>query len=213
MMIHIGHLFKDTTITLTEASCINSRTCPPTSLPKNSETNVVSKLLNRQLKCAMNEVIQRYTGEVLRDLEKLLTTRSEKNWATCFCVISILCICMENVQNAIDGFVMYLRTGGSDGAVPSSTDGITLCQILDDCAFAHLIIQFHFLYKSEQPPTSKSGIFNPIQNGAKVDPSIGIDHGEVNLVHDMRHIISRYGQSKRVRIGLFVANKRQIKIS
>jgi len=124
---------------------VNRHIRKPTLKPYDS--NTISRLLNRQVKSAMHELLREEIRAVLGGLEKVIKKRSEGSWAEVFCIISILCICIEEVQIAVNGFAMHTKFYGLEKDRPMSTDCIELCRMLDDLPHVHLVELFHGTYK------------------------------------------------------------------
>ena len=137
--------------------------------------------------------------EVLEELERELRSKSKAAWATCFCVTSILCICMEYAQTAMDAFTMHTRLHGAEKESPSSEATIEACRKLDKLLFRQLLAIFHTIYKSHQ--TSKTQncdrTFNPIiRDRLGTDIQNGLDQESAHLVIEIRQIISSHSMLK-----------------
>jgi hypothetical protein len=157
--------------------------------------NVSSKLLNHQIKREMNILQHELTSEILEKLQTELRRRSRGSWATSFCVILILTMCMEAVQVALDGFIVQkmLENDGTDSLPMSRDDGFEIARRLDDLAFKDCMDIFHMIYRSGESTTgSNKGGFNPIRDGIEMDKAQGIDEDTVQLVNEIRGIMSDY---------------------
>jgi len=133
------------------------------------------------------------TMEVLEELQAELRRKSKGLWATLFCVIIILSMCMEAVQLAIDGFIVQglLRKDATGTSSESRADGFQIGRRLDHLLFGDCLDIFHMIYRSgkfEKESTRKT--FNPIRDGINVDTSKGIDKETVQLANDIRRIMS-----------------------
>jgi hypothetical protein len=184
------HFFMSRIITFTKDSAkkvIDSLQRPMQRPYKQSRS---SKLLMHQIKREMHGLQYEMTMKVLEGLEKELKSRSRANWATSFCVILILCMCMELTQVALDGAVVQaiLEKRGSNKLSESREDGFAICRQLDYRVFEECKEIFHIVHKSKPGRNERGGRFNPIRDGIDGDTSQGID--EEQLVNDVRQIMT-----------------------
>lgn len=164
---------------------------PPVQSPYGH--SVSSKLLTHQIKREMNILQYELTLEILEKLQTELRRRSKASWATSFCVILILSMCMEAVQVSVDGFIVQkmLENDGTNTLPASRSDGFEIARRLDHLAFKDCIDIFHMIYRSGESTTgSNKGGFNPIRDGIEMDRAQGIDEDTVQLVNEIRRIMS-----------------------
>jgi len=155
-----------------------------------------SRVVGRQLKHAMNSLIVETTGNVLDHLERELKKKSRAHWADCFCVILILCMCVEAVQIAIDGRVIYNMGCKDDDNTPMSREiSLQASLELDGHPYAHCTEVFHYMYKSPKSKEEKG--FNPIRDGPKLDKVYGLNESEVHLVEEIIGIMDTSGKELR----------------
>jgi len=160
------------------------------------DSNLVSHLLNRQIKCAMQKLRKQLTRDVLEDLEEVLRSRRKAAWATCFSVITILCICIEEGQIAMNGILMHKRTFEPEDA-PSSNEVIEACLELDAWLFRHMTELFHAVYKTHKypSPSKKKSAVNPIRDGLRDESDDEFRHDCEILVLEAREILDDHGMS------------------
>lgn len=157
--------------------------------------NVSSKLLNYQIKRELNILQYESTSEILEKLQTELRRRSRASWATSFCVILILSMCMEAVQIAIDGFIVQkmLESNGTNSFSVSRHDGLDIARRLDNRPFKDCMDIFHMIYRSGETRTgTNKGEFNPIRDGIRLDEAQGIDEDTVQLVNEIRRIMREH---------------------
>jgi len=174
----------DRVITLTDDSAkeASQRLSAPTMLPYNFSFS--SRLIHRQIKHQMQMLLHEMTREVLEGLEKELRTRVRASWPTAFCVILVLCLCIEMVQVATDGFVVHTqRHEGGDSVLLRET-GIEICRSLDGRPYNGWANLFHAVHRSHK----KQRGFNPIRDGLGVDEKEGLDQAALNLVNEIHQI-------------------------
>jgi hypothetical protein len=182
-------------ITFTEASAAMavSRLRGPTM--QNYLPVLTSQLINLQVKQAMHSWLFDVTGKVLEGLDAALAPglqRTKAAWADHFCIVLILCICIEAVQVASDGHVMAALR--KDPISPLNR--VTTCRELDDGAYTHFTDLFHTFYKTQKKfnQHSNKGGVNPIRDGLAVNESDGITHQMVDLVLEIKDIMKRRGK-------------------
>ena len=145
-------------------------------------------------------LMRKVTWDVLEQLERELHARKDLVWATYFCVISILCISIEDAQIAIDGFVMHTKFHGTN--ISSYGDRIQACRKLDDQLFTHLNDLFHGVFRTEKRPSTrrKGNIYNPIRDGSGDTSSL--DQSSVSLINNIRRVIADEGKYLLIRLPL-----------
>ncbi len=161
------------------------------------DSEIPSPLLNRQIKYVMHLLLREMTRKVLSQLEKELRTKSKRTWASSFCTILLLCICVEEVQIAIDGFSVYCLSQ-PEKVNPLSRDiGLGLARQLDDRLIADCKSLFHSIYRTHNgPPGSKNEkSFNPIRDQFVVDDKEPWTKELYGLVEDVHEILETYGRS------------------
>lgn len=157
----------------------------------NFAQTLTSTLLNLQIKQAMQGLLFATTNEVLRGLDGAISgPKTKAAWADIFCVILILCMCIEAVQVANDGHAMAaLRKDSKCGL-----SRLDICRLLDKEPFIHLTEIFHMAYKTEKAGRKSRKGFNPIRCGLRVDPGEGVTLQMVKLVDDVKAIIDTHGK-------------------
>jgi hypothetical protein len=196
MMLDAMYYFMGTTLTITDLSkqYIGEHLRKPTA--QSYDSSLVSRLLNRQIKSAMHSLRRELMREVLEGLDRELKTKSKEAWATCFCVASILCICLEEAQISMDAFTMHTRVHGAESESPSSEATIETCRKLDELLFKHLLELFHGIYKTRQTCKPQNGgrVYNPIRDRPETDIKNGSNHESTGLVIEIRQIIANYSK-------------------
>ena len=194
MTVYAMHYFMGRTITYSDDSSTNvSRNLKRPSLSL-WNSNLISHLLNRQVKFAMHKLRVETTEEIFDELEKRLKTRDKAFWATGFSVIIILCICMEEAQVAVNGLAMHKRTHQPKEA-PSSEEIVDIYRKLDDYPFRHLTELFHAIFKTQKDPspTWNDNVYNPIRDGFQADSNGSLRQDAEQLVKEVRRITRDYG--------------------
>lgn len=195
-MLHAMHYFLSRTITFTGESAeklIDGLQRP--HLLKYAETQS-STLLGMQISHEMRNLLSETTYAVLDELEKTLSKSKYRDgsWTDIFCVMLVLCICIEAVQVASDSYAMVALL--KDPACNLSRS--QMCQKLDKAPFETVTGLFHVVYKTRKASRKtgrKSSIgFNPIRNGIRIDSEEGITPQMVDLVRDIKQIMVTHGK-------------------
>jgi hypothetical protein len=159
---------------------------------------LTSKLISLQIKQEMYDLAHDATGYLLRDLEDAMLNRGNDTrvWASSFCVISILCMCVETVQVATDFKIVHSMTEEEGVPKLSRDESRHRCQHLDEHLISTWEKMFHQVFKSYK----RHGIrkhergFNPIRDGLEFDNAKGLDEAIVRLVIEVRKVATEQGQ-------------------
>lgn len=121
---------------------------------------VSSRLLNRQLKHAMHILREAQTKTVLEEFERHLKKREQTEWPVSFCVVLILCLCIEDIQMATNNFV----NNDSGMSHDLHNESYQTCRELEDKPYRQYTQLFHDMYRSHKQPNGHAidGGFNPI---------------------------------------------------
>jgi hypothetical protein len=203
MMLYAGYRFMNTGVRFTHASFSTVKESVKKPPAQNITSRLICRLLNRQLKYAVNDIMKRETSNLLEDLQKELYRKSKSAWATTFCVLLILCICIEEVQTAMEGLVLHSRENPSS-VKPDGEEAILVCRRLDDFPFAHMCELFHMVFKSHKISDTSAGKrrkksdtagFNPLRGEmVKRNESEGFGKEAVELVSEIRSIMEELGE-------------------
>jgi len=215
MILYAGYRFLNTGVRFTHASFATVKESVKNPPVQSITSRLISNLLNRQLKYAVNTIMKKETSYLLEDLQKELYRKSKSAWPTTFCVVLILCICIEEVQTAMEGLVLHARE--NQGSVnPDGEEAILVCRRLDDLPFAHMCELFHMVFKSHKISDTSKGKrkkksdtagFNPLR-GEMVErnESEGFGKEAVELVSEIRSIMKELGECFRVNFASANAN-------
>jgi hypothetical protein len=197
-MLYAMHDFMGRVITIADCTGYRGFEYPDTAKELTYDFEVTSKILNRQLKHAMHLVLQDTTRDVLDRLERELKTRTKESWAPCFCTILILCICIEELQIAVDGFAVHQATRRSKTNGFSRASGFETSRRLDDLLYNNCKTLFHAIhnsYKSRAGRRNEKGGFNPIRDTYDVNEKDGVTQAMHDLVGEVHEILGDSGDS------------------
>lgn len=159
---------------------------PSTVLP--SQPNISARVLNRQLKGALTILYEEELSDLLQGLEKEYKSTNRKSWLLCFCTNLVLCLIVEQLQNAIDGLILYHISEKGEDPAAAVKRGSASCQELEDLPLKYSWTMFFGLYKS----------YNPIKNGCLLDDGSGQNQGEAECIAAFAQLIRENGSCSPV---------------
>ncbi|KAH9207552.1 hypothetical protein DL95DRAFT_527831 [Leptodontidium sp. 2 PMI_412] len=175
MKLHAIHYFMCSRITFTDKSaCELYKRLAPGATP---QPYLLSRVLNRQIKCVMHKLQREITLEVLENLERSLHSKRKDYWGTLFCTILILCLCIENMQTVVDVFAVFGMAKMGDAAFWNRNQSPNACEELDDYPFWQITNLFHDIYSSHRDGRNGGRgekAFNPLKMAAN-DGEMGLD--------------------------------------
>ncbi len=158
------------------ANAIHSLQNPSTILP--DQSLICAALLNRQIKVAINSLLEDYIGDLFKAVEgKLRHTRA--SFAVSFCTNLILCILLEQVETAIDAIVLDKISSGQD-AGDTRREGIKICEALEALPMKYSWTLFEGIQRK----------YNPFQSASLDDDDSGQNQGEAGLVDSIRQLMN-----------------------
>jgi hypothetical protein len=196
-MLYAMHDFMGRVITIADGTGYGAFEHPDTAKELTYDFDLTSKILNRQLKHAMHLLLQETTRDVLDGLERELKTKTKESWAPCFCTILILCICIEELQIAVDGFAAHKATCRSSKANSFTREnGFEISRQLDDLLYNDCKTLFHAIYNSHKPKglRNEKGGFNPIRDTHDVNGKNGVTQAMHDLVGEIHEIMGDSGK-------------------
>jgi hypothetical protein len=149
---------------------------------------LTAKLLDLQIKGAMKLLSAEMANEVLVEVERaILPPRGGSSWTISFCVHLVLFICVEEVQIALDGVAL----SENSNCKISRTE---CCHRLDNEPYKAMVEIFHMAYKTQKANVKRKVGLNPIRNGLSKNEEEGIDQAEVDLVNEIKCLMTIYGK-------------------
>lgn len=121
-----------------------------------------SRLLNRQIKAILDELMQEEVDKLFRMFTRELKPKARMAWATCLAAFLIFCLFMESTGLSIDNYVITENQISLDNKLHASSDfsravAVKLSRELENLPFRQFAFQFHNIYQTHQlPPSSVS---------------------------------------------------------
>ncbi|CAK7268466.1 hypothetical protein SEPCBS119000_003073 [Sporothrix epigloea] len=125
-----------------------------------TSSNQTSRLLNRQIKAILDELMQEEVDKLFRMFARELKPKARMAWATCLAAFLVFCLFMEATGLSIDYFVITENQIDVDNKLrmnPSSSRAVSvkLSRELENLPFRQFALQFHNIYQTHQlAPTS-----------------------------------------------------------
>ncbi|KAJ2893926.1 uncharacterized protein MKZ38_008076 [Zalerion maritima] len=191
--IYAMHYVLSRHLTITDASLSGLQ---HTGLVPRNVPWVTPRVLNRQIKSVVDELLLREMQLIFEMLGKLLKPKTRREWAPCLAAFLVLCLFMEEVETAADRFVISqneinLRNHAQREYKRGFALGIN--REVEKLPFRQVAYQFHQIYQTHL----KDGATGLGQNGGKafnplVDDSAmeELDGPAVEMVMRLREVIT-----------------------
>lgn len=158
---------------------------------------VTPRVLNRQIKAVMDELMQRETQVIFELFSKSLKPKSRREWAPCLAAFLVLCLFMESVETAADNFVVAqneinLRTGGEREAEYGRKFALGVNEEIEKMPFRQFGFQFHQVYQTHSKESSARA-FNPLVDDDFVEKG-ELDAAGAELVEGLRGLLEGHGR-------------------
>jgi len=151
---------------------------------------VTSRVLNRQIKAVLDDIMQREVQHLFEAFSKSLKPKSRKEWAPCLAAFLILCLFMESVETAADYFVITENEINNKTQLPPTYDRKVALDVnaeIEKLPFRQFTYQFHQIYQTHSKDMSAKS-FNPLVD----DGFIGngdLDPPAIELVYSLKQIL------------------------
>lgn len=161
----------------------------PTGLVPQNTPWVTPRVLARQIKSLVDELILRDMQTLFELFSKSLKPKLRREWAPCLASFLVLCLFMEAVETAADNFVVTqneidLRNTSSPKYKRSLAQDT--CKELENMPFKQFAYQFHHLYQTHTKDANTRS-FNPLFDDAFLEQG-ELDPPAVEMVHNLREL-------------------------
>ncbi|KAI1505440.1 hypothetical protein F5X99DRAFT_367997 [Biscogniauxia marginata] len=157
---------------------------------------VTTRVLNRQVKSAVDELLLKEMQSLFDGFSKSLKPKSRREWAPCLAAFLVLCQFMEAVEAAADVFVVSQNEIDARNRSPASSSQSPaldrafargLCRDIDNIPFKQVAYQFHQIYQTHSRDAATRA-FNPL-----LDDSFALagdlDPATVEMVAGLRELL------------------------
>jgi hypothetical protein len=159
----------------------NLQKAPQTPLAE----SLMARALNRQIKGSLELLLDELHKEVLVGFNRGLK-RGKGNLIRYLCIFLLLCMCAEEVQVAVDGFVRHkLSEEGEDEARLYKLGTDSCCRLEFYAEHSFLLLKGRLGRKGT----------NALKHGLPLNGKSGFSDAEVKFVNEFRQIILQHGNS------------------
>lgn len=170
----------------------------PQSIASLQSTNMVPqnvpfvtlRVLNRQIKSVIDEMLMREMQVLFENFSKSLKPKSRKEWAPCLAAFLVLCLFMESVESAADMFVISQNELDlRNNAQPKwkRSFALDVNREVENLPFKQFAYQFHQVYQTHsKDATAKS--FNPLVDDSSTEQA-ELDSSAMEMVLMLRQFI------------------------
>ncbi|KAK4060752.1 uncharacterized protein Triagg1_10655 [Trichoderma aggressivum f. europaeum] len=186
LSIYTMHYVMTRHLCLTRQSILSLQ---PTGLVPQNTPWVTPRVLARQIKSLIDELILRDMQHLFELFSKSLKPKLRREWAPCLASFLVLCLFMEAVETAADNFVVSqneidLRNKYS----PKYKRSLALdtCKELENMPFKQFAYQFHHLYQTHTKDANTRSL-NPLFDNSFVEQG-ELDPAAVEMVQALREL-------------------------
>ncbi|KAH0490566.1 hypothetical protein TgHK011_002028 [Trichoderma gracile] len=150
---------------------------------------VTPRVLARQVKSLIDELILRDMQQLFELFSKSLKPKLRREWAPCLASFLVLCLFMEAVETAADNFVVSQNEVGlRNKYAPKYKRSLALdtCKELENMPFKQFAYQFHHLYQTHTKDANTRS-FNPLFDSSFVEQG-ELDPAAVEMVQSLREL-------------------------
>ncbi|KAI5465516.1 hypothetical protein BGZ63DRAFT_106574 [Mariannaea sp. PMI_226] len=145
------------------------------------------RLLARQIKSVIDEMMMRETQQLFEHFSKSLKPKSRREWAPCLASFLVLCLFMEAIETAADVFVVTQNEIGiREGSRFQYERSVALntCKEVENMPFKQFAYQFHQVYQTHTKEANAKS-FNPLLDDSFIEQG-ELDQPAINLVRELR---------------------------
>lgn len=152
-----------------------------------------ARLLNRQVKAIIDELLQKEMTKVFEDFSRSLKSKSKKEWAPCLAAFLVACFFMEAIEYAADSFVTSendLCTRENREFTFNRKYSLGINQQIENMPFKQFAFQFHQVFLTHTKDASAKS-FNPLVDYALLE-SEDLDPAAVEMAQNFRSLLEQH---------------------
>ncbi|KDN66499.1 hypothetical protein CSUB01_00944 [Colletotrichum sublineola] len=150
---------------------------------------VTPRVLNRQIKAVIDELLMRDMQHLFDSFSKSLKPKSRQEWAPCMASFLVLCLFMESVETAADTFVVALKEISlRNHTMPEykRQDALNINREVENMPFKQFAYQFHQIYQTHSRETSTKP-FNPMLDNSWAEQG-DLDGPAIEMVMGLKEL-------------------------
>ncbi|KAI2630851.1 hypothetical protein GGR54DRAFT_173434 [Hypoxylon sp. NC1633] len=191
LSIYVVHYVLTRQLCLTEATSASLR---HTGLLPQNNPWLTARVLNRQVKAALDEMLLKEMQSLFDGFSKSLKPKLRREWAPCLGAFLVLCLFMETVETAADTFVV----SQNEIAIRNRSKpeyrrdfALALCREIDNMPFKQFAYQFHQIYQTHTRDTGAKA-FNPLVDGNSAQVA-ELDENAAEMVKELKELLQGDG--------------------
>lgn len=161
-----------------------------TAPQKAHHSHVTARVITRQVKAVMDEVMQREVQQLFESFSKSLKPKMRKEWAPCLAAFLVLCMLMEAIETTADRFAMAENEIDMRNRRPATFKrrfALDINREVENLPFKQFAFQFHQIYQTHSKDVSAKS-FNPLLDHSLVE-SGDLGTAAVEMVLNLRHVL------------------------
>ncbi|KAG5925717.1 hypothetical protein E4U42_004027 [Claviceps africana] len=159
---------------------------------------VTARVLSRQVKSLIDELIMREMEHIFDAFAKTLRARHRREWAPCTAAFLVLCLFMEAVETTAENFALAQNEIRRRNTSPPEYVGdfaLNVCRELENLPFKQFAYRFHSIFQThDRDATATAKSFNPLFDDGFMERG-ELDEPAADMVRSMRELF--YGENWR----------------
>lgn len=178
---------------MTRQLCLTQQTADTlrsTGMIDQGDNHVTPRVLARQIKSIVDELMQREMQQLFDLFSKSLKPKSRREWAPCTAAFLVLCLFMEAVETAADIFVISqneINTRGSKRPEYERSLALNTCAEVENMPFKQFAYSFHQVYQTHSKEANAKG-FNPLLDNSFAEQG-ELDGPAIQLSAQLRELL------------------------
>jgi hypothetical protein len=151
---------------------------------------VTPRVLNRQVKSMLDELLLKEMQSLFDGFSKSLKPKSRKEWAPCLAAFLVLCLFMESVEAAADNFVISqneINIRNRTKPEYKREFALGICKEVENLPFKQFAYQFHQIYQTHTRDAATKA-FNPLQDDSFAEQG-ELDSAARELVTSLKELL------------------------
>ncbi|POR35668.1 Uncharacterized protein TPAR_04144 [Tolypocladium paradoxum] len=151
---------------------------------------VTPRVLARQVKSLIDELIMREMQQLFELFSKSLKPKFRREWAPCMAAFLVLCLFMEAVETTTENFAMSQNEINKRNSSPPEYTrdfALNMCKELENMPFKQFAYQFHNIYQTHSKDANTKS-FNPLFDDSFMEQG-ELDGPAVEMVNGLRELL------------------------
>lgn len=162
----------------------------PTGLVPQGVPFVTSRVLNRQIKAVLDEMLCQEVQKLFENFSKSLKPKLRSEWAPCLASFLVLCLIMEAIETAADTFVISENEVNLQRYYPPRWKRSFVLKVngeIENMPFKQFAFQFHQIYQTHSRDAAARS-FNPLLDDTCFEQA-ELDRDAEDMVQKLRRFV------------------------